>query len=179
MFFVLTACIDDISLTQKKDQGTVKEVRGVTYFISKSGDLYEKVKGIFIESKFATKKDLEQIKTYELDHIAYLPYKLSSKIKYIDNRLYAYNFISPKFIYARTALQKFNINLVNYKFADEDKEQKKLEFYETNVCKNFISKAKFKENVDEEYLELKPIEDFDTPCKGSDLFKEDYKLATE
>ena len=179
MFFVLTGCIEDISLTQKKDQGTVKEVRGVTYFISKSGDLYEKIKGIFVESKFATKKDLEKIKTYNLSNIAYLPYTLTSKIKYIDSRLYTYNYLKPNFIYARKALEKFNNNLVNYQFADEDKKQNKLKFYETNECKNFISKAKFKDKLDEEYLELKPIEDFETPCKESDLFKEDYKLAKE
>mgnify|MGYP000998759068 FL=1 len=50
--FTLTSCIDDISLTQKKNTGTIKEVKNVTYFISKSGDLYEKVKGIFVESIF-------------------------------------------------------------------------------------------------------------------------------
>ena len=166
--FTLTSCIDDISLTQKKNTGTIKEVKNVTYFISKSGDLYEKVKGIFVESIFVSKKEMNTIKTYDLNNIANLPYKVKSKLKYIDDKLYNYIKIEPEFIYAKTELKKFNKNENKADIQDD---------YSNNKCRMFLNHAKFQENTDQEYLILKPLKDFSSKCKNIELFKQDYKRA--
>jgi len=178
--FTLTACIDDISLTQKKDQGTVKEVKGITYFISKSGTLYEKIKGIFVESKFVTDKEANTIKKYTLKNVAYLPYKLTSEVKYIDNKLYSYIYLKAEYLYAKNVLKKFNknedtsINLSLYK----DKVKAEIQDdYSRYGCRDFLSKAEFYKNTDEEYQNLKPLKDFTSPCKNIELFAEDYNYA--
>ncbi|MDC1194516.1 hypothetical protein N8081_01065 [Pseudomonadota bacterium] len=178
--FTLTACIDDISLTQKKDQGTVKEVKDITYFISKSGTLYEKIKGIFVESKFVTDKEANTIKKYTLKHLAYLPYELTSEIKYIDNKLYSYFYLKAKNLYAKNILKTFNKNEDPSIDLSLYKGQVKAEMqddYSRYGCRNFLSKAEFYKNTDEEYQTLKPLKDFASPCKNIELFAEDYNYA--
>ena len=188
MIFSLAACIDDISLTQKKDAGTIKEVKGVTYFIAKSGALYEKIKGVFVESKFVTNEEINAVKSYKHNTIATLPYTLESKIKYIDGRLFSFIVIKPKYIYAKEELKKFHkkeairpviLDSKNKTNMENKNNDNVIDDYSANSCKDFLSKAEFKSNVDTESVQLKPLNDWNDnePCKHIKLFAQDYKHA--
>ena len=67
--FFLYGCLDEINLKQGK-KPELKEIKGTTYFISADRNLFEKQKGMFVESQLVDEKLLQKIKEYEKNSIA-------------------------------------------------------------------------------------------------------------